>query len=203
MGLFSNTGNIIAQAADPGSSAGAGALWSDTDANITSRRNDANSAWLQIHPSDSIVDGTIVDADVNASAAIALSKIATITKRLIVTSTMDETANVNKRFHPFGNTNLDQSAASSVDNPISATTELTLIRLVINVQTNGNSSGTNPVTFVDDGADAASVDTGTTTGSKDSGAISATIAADSKCCFSYDATTAALVRQYIIAELTD
>jgi len=47
MGLFSNTGNFVAQSADPGA-LGAGAIWSDTDANRTLRRNDADSAWVEI-----------------------------------------------------------------------------------------------------------------------------------------------------------
>lgn len=78
MGLFSATGNLIAQASDPGATAGPGAIWSDTDANITYRRNDANSAWVQIHPSDSIASGTIVNDDVSASAAIVQSKLVDI-----------------------------------------------------------------------------------------------------------------------------
>jgi len=67
MGLFSGTGNLIAQSSDPGASAGPGAIWSDTDADITYRRNDANSAWVQMVP--------VINSSVSASAAIASSKL--------------------------------------------------------------------------------------------------------------------------------
>ncbi len=49
MGTFSNTGSIIAQSSDPGAT-GAGAIWSDTDAKTTYRRDDCNSGWDVIFP---------------------------------------------------------------------------------------------------------------------------------------------------------
>jgi len=47
MGLFSSTGNVLAQASDPGST-GAGSIWSDTDNQVTYRRTDDNSQWVPI-----------------------------------------------------------------------------------------------------------------------------------------------------------
>jgi len=56
MGLFTlHAAIIVAQNNDPGP-LGAGALWSDTNAEILNRRNDANSAWVQISPA---VDASI------------------------------------------------------------------------------------------------------------------------------------------------
>ncbi len=47
MGLFSNTANVVAQTGDPGP-LGPGSLWSETDAQILWRRNDANTAWVDV-----------------------------------------------------------------------------------------------------------------------------------------------------------
>ena len=47
MGTFSSTANFLAQSSDPGA-IGAGAIWSDTDASILYRRNDANDDWLEV-----------------------------------------------------------------------------------------------------------------------------------------------------------
>jgi len=47
MGLFSNTATIVAQASDPGP-LGPGAFWSDTDDQVTYRRNDANTQWVPV-----------------------------------------------------------------------------------------------------------------------------------------------------------
>jgi len=44
MGLFSNTANVVAQAAEP--TPVAGMIWIETDANENWRRNDANNAWV-------------------------------------------------------------------------------------------------------------------------------------------------------------
>lgn len=109
-----------------------------------------------------------------------------------------------KVFFPFGSDQdtFGNTTASNVDIPISVTQALTLTRLIVKVVVNGQTTGTNPVTFVDDGSDAASVDTGTTAGEKDSGALSVSIAADSSCCFSYDAAASAKNVEFaVIAEL--
>ena len=54
MGLWSITAqNVIAQDTDPGA-VGAGVIWTDTNANLTYRRNDANSGWNVIG-SDTLV----------------------------------------------------------------------------------------------------------------------------------------------------
>ena len=47
MGIFSSTGNVLAQASDPGST-GAGSIWSDTDSHVTYRRTDDNAQWVPI-----------------------------------------------------------------------------------------------------------------------------------------------------------
>ena len=47
MPSYSSSGNVLAQASDPGA-IGAGSYWADTDAEITLRRNDANTAWLNL-----------------------------------------------------------------------------------------------------------------------------------------------------------
>jgi len=69
MGTFSSTGNILAQSSDPGA-LGAGAIWSDTNANITYRRNDANSAWLEMPV---IGGGTVTTAGLLRSNATTIS----------------------------------------------------------------------------------------------------------------------------------
>ena len=57
MGLWTITSqNVIAQDSDPGA-VGAGVLWTDTNANLTYRRNDANDGWNVIG-SDTAVTAT-------------------------------------------------------------------------------------------------------------------------------------------------
>ena len=57
----SNTGNLITQDTDPGA-VGAGSLWSEIDAEITSRRNDADSAWVRMPLSGGIAISDLADA---------------------------------------------------------------------------------------------------------------------------------------------
>ena len=45
-----SSGNVFRQDADPATEAQAGDIWSDTNANTTSRRNDADNAWSQLYP---------------------------------------------------------------------------------------------------------------------------------------------------------
>jgi len=47
MGVFASTGNVLAQASDPGP-LGAGSIWSDTDSHVTYRRTDDNTQWVPI-----------------------------------------------------------------------------------------------------------------------------------------------------------
>ena len=58
MGLWTITSqNVIAQIADPGA-VGAGVLWTDTNADLTYRRNDANDDWILIQAGVSTVSTT-------------------------------------------------------------------------------------------------------------------------------------------------
>jgi len=77
MGLFSSTANVIAQAADPGP-IGPGGIWSDTDAETTFRRNDANTDWVQILP--------VIDESVGTHASTKITGLATQTQALAMNS---------------------------------------------------------------------------------------------------------------------
>ena len=69
MGLWTITSqNVIAQASDPGA-VGAGVLWTDTNANLTYRRNDANDGWNTIG-SDTAVSATEYGYLDNVTSAI-------------------------------------------------------------------------------------------------------------------------------------
>jgi len=179
-------------------------LRTDTELLYTNTGTEASPTFVLI----GVISGLgttlqILRTNAGATAAEWVEPPAVVVYRLVVTANKNGNTSATKLFNPFGSDDRGNASASNMDNPISVTTALTLIRLVINVESNGQTSGTNPVTFVDDGATATSVDTGTTSGRKDSGAISVTIAADSKCCFSYDATTGAVIQRHaIIAELT-
>ena len=52
MPSYSSSGNVLAQASDPGA-IGAGSYWADTDTENTFRRNDANTNWTQLSDANS------------------------------------------------------------------------------------------------------------------------------------------------------
>jgi len=96
LGVFATTGNIIAQSSDPGA-IGAGSIWSDTDANIIYRRNDADTAWVRIGllsgASDTlpILNGGTAQATIQASLNALMAASGTLVQgdTMIIDSSLD------------------------------------------------------------------------------------------------------------------